>query len=209
MNKNKEGTVVTGAETRLDYVTLETPVGYKGDQNLKYSVCLIIPKTDTKTLQAIEAAIEAVLKKGKEKTWKPLAVYGEVTDVKIPVRDGDKERRTDDYKGCYFVFARTKEPPKIWNKKGDRISPSEFYDGVFARAVIKFFPYLHEDIAGIACQLKEVMKVKDGETISHEKRRTAKRESDFDFDSEDESVLKKQNLFIDFSALDAVARGNF
>ncbi len=182
MNKNKEGIVLTGEETRLDYVTLENPTGYKDDQNLKYAVCLLIPKSDSETLRAIEAAVKSALKKGEEKTWKQLSFYGETPDVRIPIRDGDKERRSDDYKGHYFVYARTKEPPKIWNRIGGHIEPSEFYDGVFARAAIKFFPYLHEDAAGIACQLKEIVKIRDGEKINHKKKGIAKRDSYFDFE---------------------------
>ena len=62
MNKNVKPSnpmkVITGPDTRWSYANVWEPKSINGGTP-KYSVSLIIPKTDTKTLTKIKAAIEA------------------------------------------------------------------------------------------------------------------------------------------------------
>ena len=55
--------VVTGIDTRWSYVNAWEPKSIEGSEP-KYSVSLIIPKTDTKTVARIRAAIQAAYKDG-------------------------------------------------------------------------------------------------------------------------------------------------
>ena len=71
--------VITGKDTRWSYCNVWEPKSINGGTP-KYSVSLIIPKSDTKTIDAIKKAIEAAYKEGEAKQkgssrsvshWKP------------------------------------------------------------------------------------------------------------------------------------------
>ena len=68
MSKNAKMTnpmkVITGPNTRWSYVNVLEPKSINGGTP-KYSVSLIIPKSDTKTVAKIEAAIEAAYREAQ------------------------------------------------------------------------------------------------------------------------------------------------
>ena len=95
--------VITGPDTRWSYANVWEPKSINGGTP-KYSVSLIIPKSDTKTVAKIKAAIEAAYQEGQAKlkgngrTVPPLAA------IKTPLRDGDIERPDDPaYANAYFI----------------------------------------------------------------------------------------------------------
>ena len=79
----------------------------------KYSVSAIIPKSDTKTVSAIKAAIEVAKQESLPK-W-----GGKVpSNLKLPLRDGDIDRPEDEaYAGCYFLNANSREKPQVVDKQ--------------------------------------------------------------------------------------------
>ena len=90
-NQKANPTKVITEEVRLSYANLFTPrAGKPGDEE-KYSVCLLIPKTSKKTLQAIKAAIEAAKVAGVAK------LGGKVpSNLKTPIHDGDADKDLDE-----------------------------------------------------------------------------------------------------------------
>lgn len=58
--------VITGVDTRWSYANVWEPKSINGGTP-KYSVSLIIPKYDTKTIAKIQAAIEATYKESEAK----------------------------------------------------------------------------------------------------------------------------------------------
>ena len=79
--------VVTGI-VRLSYANVWEPASINGSKP-KYSVSLIIPKGDTKTIADINAAIDAAIQEGAAKFG------GKIPNkaaLKLPLRDGDIER---------------------------------------------------------------------------------------------------------------------
>ena len=58
--------VITGPETRWSYANVWEPKSINGGAP-KYSVSLIIPKSDTKTVEKIKAAIKAAYDEGQGK----------------------------------------------------------------------------------------------------------------------------------------------
>ena len=80
--------IITGPDTRWSYANVWEPKSINGGTP-KYSVSLIIPKSDTKTVAKIKAAIEAAYQegqaklKGNGKSVPPLAA------IKNPLRDGE------------------------------------------------------------------------------------------------------------------------
>lgn len=87
LNKTK---VITG-KVRASYAHIFEPHSMQEGQEAKYSISLIIPKSDTSTIKAIEQAIEAAKEEGKVSKF-----GGKVpANLKLPLRDGDTEREDD------------------------------------------------------------------------------------------------------------------
>ncbi len=87
--------------------------------NPKYSVSLIIPKSDTKTIAAI--------KDGAAKFGGKIPPKGA---LKLPLRDGDAEQDDEAYKGAYFVNANSTTAPQIVDRAVQPIlDRSEVYSG--------------------------------------------------------------------------------
>ena len=117
--------VVTGI-VRLSYANVWEPASINGS-NPKYSVSLIIPKSDTKTIGAINAAVDAAIREGTAK-------FGGKTPnkaaLKLPLRDGDIERDDEAYKGAYFVNANSTTAPQIVDRSVQPIlDRAEVYSG--------------------------------------------------------------------------------
>lgn len=111
MNKNvtinNPMKVITGPDTRWSYANVWEPKSINGGTP-KYSVSLIIPKSDTKTIAKIEAAIEAAYKEGEAKLKGNGKSVPALSVIKTPLRDGDIERPDDPaYANAYFVNANT------------------------------------------------------------------------------------------------------
>ena len=92
--------VVTGINTRLSYANIWEPKSINGGKE-KYSVSLIIPKSDQKTVTAIEKAIDASIQEGIGKFG------GKMPNKKLPLRDGDVERDDAAYQDSYFINANS------------------------------------------------------------------------------------------------------
>ena len=129
--------VVTGV-VRLSYANVWEPASINGS-NPKYSVSLIIPKTDTKTIDAINAAVDAAIKDGAAKFG------GKIPNkaaLKLPLRDGDLERDDEAYKGAYFVNANSTTAPQIVDRAVQPIlDRAEVYSGCYARVSINFYAF--------------------------------------------------------------------
>lgn len=153
--------VVTG-RARLSYVNLFTPRAQNEGQDAKYSVCVLIPKSDTKTVNAIKAAIEAAKEAGKA-SWGGKVPPG----LKVPLRDGDTERDTAEYKGHWFINASSKNRPGVVDANVQAILDSDqVYSGCYGRVSINFYAYNTNGNRGIAAGLGNVQKVADGEPLS-------------------------------------------
>ena len=68
MYQNIATKVLTG-EVRLSYVNLTTPRAPQQGGEPKYSVTLLIPKTDAATIANINASIKAAYEDGVSKKW--------------------------------------------------------------------------------------------------------------------------------------------
>lgn len=177
--------VITGADTRWSYANVWEAKSINGGTP-KFSVSLIIPKTDARTVQKIKTAIEAAYRegeaklKGNGKSVPPLAA------IKTPLRDGDTERPDDPaYKNAYFINANSATAPGIVDADCNVIlTRSEVYSGVYGRASISFYAFNSNGNKGIACGLNNLQKIRDGEPLGGR----ASAESDFTTD-EDEDFL--------------------
>ena len=163
MHTQKSNTKVVTGVVRLSYANVWEPASINGS-NPKYSVSLIIPKSDTKTISAINAAVDAAIKEGVAKFGGKVPPKGV---LKLPLRDGDAERDDEAYKGAYFVNANSTTAPQIVDKTVQPIlDRAEVYSGCYARVSINFYAFNTNGNKGIACGLGNIQKIRDGEPLS-------------------------------------------
>lgn len=182
MAKYKNPTkVITGTNTVFSYLNCWEPKAINGGTP-KYSVSLIIPKSDVKTIERIKVAIQAAYDegqaklKGNGKSVPPLDV------LKTPLRDGDKEKGDDEaYANSYFVNAKSSTPPEIVDADLNPIlNTAEMYSGVIGRASVNFYAFNSNGNRGIACGLNNLQKIADGTPLGGRTR------AEDDFATEDD-----------------------
>lgn len=176
--KEKNGTVYFLA--RLSYANVFEPKSFNG-QDPKFSVSLLVDKSDKQTLKVIHDAIEKAKEDGKDK-WKGKIPAG----LRIPIRDGDEDRPDDEnYAGHFFINANAQEkrPPRLLTRvKGQEATEEDLYSGCYAVAIVNFYGYNTAGNQGIGCGLVGLQAYKDGERLSGVSVDT----NELDFDSEDE-----------------------
>lgn len=86
--------VITGTNTRWSYANVWEAKSINGGAP-KFSVSLIIPKSDTKTVEKVKAAIEAAYKEGESKLKGNGRSVPALSAIKNPLRDGDTELLSD------------------------------------------------------------------------------------------------------------------
>ena len=163
--------VITGPKTRWSYANVWEPKSINGGTP-KYSVSLIIPKSDTKTVEKIQTAIQVAYEEGQGKLKGNGRTVPALSLLKTPLRDGDTERPDDPaYADSYFINANSASAPGIVD--ADRqpiIDRSEVYSGVYGRASINFYAFNSNGNKGIACGLNNLQKIKDGEPLGGKSR---------------------------------------
>lgn len=149
---------------RLSYEHVWEPKAI-GDSDPKYSASLIIPKSDTKTIEEIEQAIQKAIDEGVAKKFEGKRPKAAV--LKLPLRDGDLERDEDAaYADSMFLNASSKDAPGIVDRRAKLIMDrSEVYSGCYVNVSISLYPFNFQGKKGIAAGLGNIQKVKDGEPL--------------------------------------------
>lgn len=166
-NPNQQTKVVTG-EVRFSYLHVFQPHAIEEGQQEKFSVSLLIPKSDKKTLAKIKKAVEAAKVAGQSTKF-----GGKIPpNLKTPLRDGDAERPDQpEYAGHYFLNANSTNKPGLVDANLDPILDStELYSGCYGRASVNFYAYNVSGNRGIACGLNNLQKLRDGETLGGRSR---------------------------------------
>ena len=155
--------VVTG-KVRLSYVNIFRSRSFSEGQDAKYSLCVLVPKSDKATIKKLRAAIDAAVQEGVSSKWggkKP-------ANLKLPLRDGDDERADEapEYEGMLFLNANSTRKPGIVDKDLNEIlDPDEVYSGCWGRVSINFYPFNTNGNKGVGAGLNNVQKLKDGERL--------------------------------------------
>jgi len=168
MNPTK---VITGV-VRFSYANVWDPKPSLNGGKDKYSVSLIIKKSDTPTIDAINKAIEAAYTEGQSKLKGTGKTVPALADIKTPLRDGDKDRPDDPaYAGCYFINANSDNKPGIVDAACNPIiDRSECYSGVYGRASLNMYAYCVNGNRGIAAGLNNLQVVRQGEPLGSKSR---------------------------------------
>ena len=168
MNENTSTKIVIG-ECRLSYCHLFTPEAASEGSEKKYSVSIIIPKSNKKLVNEINAAIAAAAQAG-------IAKFGgrKPANLKTPLRDGDEDRPDDEaYADSWFINATSRTKPGVVKaskvmgetKLVEVSNADEVYSGCYGWVSVNFFAYNNAGNRGIAAGLNNVLKTKDGEFL--------------------------------------------
>jgi len=143
---------------RFSYLHCWEPTSFNGNTP-KYSISAIIPKSDTATVNAIKAAVEAAKMESLHK-W-----GGKIPpNLKLPLRDGDTDRPDDEaYAGCFFLNANSPQQPQIIDSHKQLIfNKSDVYSGCYGVISVTFYGFNANGNRGIAAGLGNIQKLKDG-----------------------------------------------
>ena len=159
-------TQITTGKVRFSFVNVFTPRAQVEGGPEKYSVTLLIPKSDKATLTKINDAIKAAR-----------AVYsarhnGKAAPSKTTLHDGDGTRPSDgepfgeECKGCMVMtVSSARKPVLVHADKTPLTDETELYSGCYGRAIINFYAYDTQGNKGISAGLNGLMKLYDGEPL--------------------------------------------
>jgi len=149
--------VITG-KVRGSYVNVFAPrPARKAGETEKYSMMLLIPKSDKKTLADLKAAQQDAI----EKRWgaKPPA------NLKKTLRDGDAEDMGPEARGHYFMNVSSRDKPQVVDRNlNPIIDPMEFVSGDYCRVSLNSFTYEGEG-KGVSFALNNVQVLGKGEPL--------------------------------------------
>jgi hypothetical protein len=173
--------VITG-KVRFSFCHIFEPQEPQGGGDPKYSVTLLIPKSDTATVNKIKAAMA----EARDNFCTRNGANALPAKPTHTLHDGDGQRPSgDDFgpecKGCYVITVSSKQKPVIVDSFRNEITdPGEVYSGCYGRAAINFYGYSKAGKKGISAGLLSIQKLSDGEPFG-----TVGSASDFDDDYRD------------------------
>ena len=156
--------VITG-KVRFSFCHIFEPQVPTGGGDPKYSVTLLIPKSDTATFEKMKAA----MMEARENFCKRNGASALPPKPNHTLHDGDGVRDSGDpygpeCKGCWVITVSSKQKPVIVDSFRNEITdPGEVYSGCYGRAAINFYGYNSNGKKGISAGLLSIQKLSDGE----------------------------------------------
>lgn len=177
--------VVTG-KVRFSFVNVFAPRASEDGGDPKYSLTILIPKSDIATLNKIKAAIAEARDTFCERNGANSLPAKPLT----PLHDGDGMKPTSgepygpECKGCYVMAVSSTPKPIIVDSFRNEITdPAEVYSGCYGRASINFYGYSNKR-KGIGAGLLSLQKLHDGDPLGGSRGSA----DDFDDDFQDEDM---------------------
>jgi hypothetical protein len=157
---------VTG-KVRLSYAKIMRPGKNEMNGKSEYSAVVLVPKTDTDTINGLKAAAKAAI----EKKFGGTPPKG----LKNPLRDGDTSTKDDgspmgaEYKGHLFFNCKTdadrNKPSVIDSNNRELIDPDSVVSGDYVRLSVNAYAYDAVGNKGVAFGLNNVLLVAKGEPL--------------------------------------------
>ena len=173
--------VITG-KVRFSFCYLFEPQEPLGGGDPKYSLTLLIPKSDTATVNKIKAAITEAREIYCNRNGANALPLKPVHTLK----DGDGTKDNGDEfgpecKGHWVIKVKSSKKPAVVDAYRNEIKdPTAIYGGCYGRASINFYGYNTAGQKGISASLLAVQKLHDGEPFG-----TVGSADDFDDDFRD------------------------
>ena len=144
---------------RLSFPSLFKTEEYNGVDTEKFAATFLIPKSDSKTVSAIESACKQALidKFGEGKIPK---------GFKMPLADGD-EKDYQGYQDHFIIKANTKKRPTLVNRDKTPIVEEDgiLYGGCYVNASIDLWVMDNAYGKKVLASLNAIQFVKDGEAF--------------------------------------------
>lgn len=157
-------TKVTTGKCRLSYVNLITPRAFN-DQDPKFSVVLLIPKSDKATMKKLRAAEEEATQQGIASKWNGKKPKGMASIIKDGDEDADLETNPE-YAGHWYMSVNSKNRPGVVDRSLEPIlDATEIYSGCYGRAALNAYPYSANGNRGVTFGLNHVQKLAEGEPL--------------------------------------------
>lgn len=170
-NKKISETCVRLGEVRFGYLHVFEPRRNEDGTEGKYSMQVLIPKTDTTALSMVEEAVNTAKQAGVTTKWNgrmPAA-----SKLTLPLRDGDEEFPDDPvYAGKMFFNASTgasRRPGVCVLSNGiitEAFGSEDVYSGCWGAVTVNFYPYNSNGNMGVAAGLNNLIKTRDDERLS-------------------------------------------
>ena len=162
---------ITICGVRLSYVSVFQPKPPFNNPagEPKYSVTILVPKSNTAAKALLDQEIARAIEAGVSSKW------GGVRPPQpaICVHDGDGPRPSDgsafgeECRGCWVFSASSKQAPFVVDGQVQPIiDPTQVYSGVWANVSVTFYAYNQAGKKGIGCGLNGVQKVRDDTPLS-------------------------------------------
>lgn len=138
----------------------------------EFSTQIIIPKTDTETINAIKSAAKLAI----QEHW------GDKVPAKIrnPLKDGDKETRGDgsplgeEYANSYYMTVKSMKRPGIIDAHGtELLGPDDVQSGDYGRVSINAYVYDQSANKGVGFGLNNVQLLEKGKGFKGEQKSAA------------------------------------
>lgn len=156
----KSGKPVVTPKARMSYPHLFEPNTQGEYPSNKYEVTLLIPKSAN--IEPLRAEVLKVAKEafpGKNLTMEQLAFS--------PIRDGDAEEKGGEYKGHWFLKAKSGRAPALLGADTRPLSPLTakelVYGGAFCHVKVRPFSYVQAGRPGVTWSLEAVQVLPGGE----------------------------------------------
>lgn len=172
--------VITG-RVRASFVNVFRPRKNELSGKEEYSMMIIVPKSDKKTVSALMAAA----KTAADERWGGKPPKG----LRLPLRDADKEAEESGdpaqahLKDSYFMNVKSNNPPGLVDKaRMEVLDSTEFQSGDYCRVSLNAFSYDINGNRGVSFGLQNVQVLDKGEPLGSRSRA----EDEFDDWSDDE-----------------------
>jgi hypothetical protein len=170
MYQNIPTKVLTG-EVRLSYEHLSAPYANPNNPGAepKYSVTMLIPKTDVATKTDIDNSMRAAYEAAVANDWK--GARPQLRNALIYDGDGlrnDGSKFGPECAGHWVITGSTKRKPQVVDISNVNVelAPQDIYSGMYARVTLNFFAFNTNGNKGVGCGLGNVMKTRDGEPLA-------------------------------------------
>lgn len=173
MAKREEKNVTTN-EVRLNYIKIFdrdfTPEELK-DEDKRYSIQIMIPKSDTETKEMIEQSVDAA--RAEQPTWFKGNKKGKVTQLHDG--NGTRPENGEPYpefcKEHWLLNLKTSIIPRLFSRykidgKPVTLTEEDVYNGMWAVVKLHSYPYDYKGTKGVSFTLDALQKRRDDEKLS-------------------------------------------
>lgn len=164
--KTEDLTKVITGECRLSFPNIFNPREAEAGKPSKYTALLLIPKTDTTTVQALKRAQRAAVIAAGVAVPEGRALPQGWKDT---LRDGDEDKNPEEYPefaGHYFLNVSSKYAPGLVDASLQKIvDQTALYAGCYVRVQVNAFAFQRDDGKGVSFGMRHIMKIRDGEPL--------------------------------------------